>query len=213
MSSNVHGEKEAPVVTITLMEDMPKLEEAYVDVFLPDLESLIGSAVYVGGFVFNHLEHLKLCVGSDYAANLLVRLLEGHVLLEIAATTTGDGKLLSLSSNSVAGFFFLTEFFLRFSVATASQVNKYGGMDCWNQPSNVPECLLSSLQIFNWLGYLGRPVERDVAVYILENACHLKTATISIDDSHNPKLEMIKELSLASRASTTSQLILVDESD
>lgn len=94
-----------------------------------------------------------------------------------------------------------------------SQVNKYGGMDCWNQPSNVPECLLSSLQIFNWLGYLGRPVERDVAVYILENACHLKTATISIDDSHNPKLEMIKELSLASRASTTSQLILLDESD
>ncbi|XP_020883459.1 FBD-associated F-box protein At4g10400-like, partial [Arabidopsis lyrata subsp. lyrata] len=72
-----------------LIEDMPKLEEAYVDVFLPDLESLIGSilsikrltiaseAVYVGGFVFNDLEHLKLCVGSDYAANLLVRLLEG----------------------------------------------------------------------------------------------------------------------------------------
>lgn len=66
---------------------------------------------------------------------------------------------------------------------------------------------MSSLQTFNWSGYLGRPLERDLAVYILQNACHLKTLIISSDDSYIPRLEMIKELSLSSRASTTCQLI------
>lgn len=93
-----------------------------------------------------------------------------------------------------------------------SQDNKYGDMVCWNQPSFVPECIASSLQTFNWLGYLGRPLERDIAVYILQNACFLKTATITSDDSYIQPLEMIKELSLSSRASTSCQLIFVEES-
>ena len=33
-------------------------------------------AIYRGKFVFNQLEHLKLCVGINYVSSLLVRLLE-----------------------------------------------------------------------------------------------------------------------------------------
>lgn len=40
-------------------------------------------AVYVGGFIFNQLERLKLCIGTDYASNLLVRLLEGSPNLRV----------------------------------------------------------------------------------------------------------------------------------
>lgn len=40
-------------------------------------------AVYVGSFIFNQLESLKLCIGTDYASNLLVRLLEGSPNLRV----------------------------------------------------------------------------------------------------------------------------------
>ncbi|KAG2301034.1 hypothetical protein Bca52824_029685 [Brassica carinata] len=71
-----------------LIEDMPQLEEAYLDVKSPDIERLIGSitsvkrltlsleAIYRGRFVFNQLEHLELCVGTNCVSSLLVRLLE-----------------------------------------------------------------------------------------------------------------------------------------
>ncbi|CAL9224357.1 unnamed protein product [Arabidopsis halleri] len=80
-------------------------------------------------------------------------------------------------------------------------------------PSSVPECLLSSLQIFNWSGYFGRPQDRDIAVYILKNACHLKKAIILADTRENfvTKVQMIKELTLCPRASSTCQLVFPDD--
>ncbi|ESQ28693.1 hypothetical protein EUTSA_v10019535mg [Eutrema salsugineum] len=77
----------------------------------------------------------------------------------------------------------------------------------WTQPSTVPECMLSSLRIFSWSLYFGTPAERDFAVYILENAPLLETATISSKKWFVRKLKMIKELSLSSRASTTCRLV------
>lgn len=77
----------------------------------------------------------------------------------------------------------------------------------WNQPNTVPECMLSSLETLNWSAYSGTPAERDLAVYILKNAVHLKTTTITSDDEDVPKFEMIKELALSSRGSTTCQLM------
>ncbi|KAG2284453.1 hypothetical protein Bca52824_055673 [Brassica carinata] len=62
-----------------LIEDLPQLEEAYLDVNYRDVERLIGSitsAIYRGKFVFNQLEHLKLCVGINCVSSLPVRLLE-----------------------------------------------------------------------------------------------------------------------------------------
>ena len=80
-------------------------------------------------------------------------------------------------------------------------------MDDWNQPSTVPECLLSSLQSLNWLEYTGEPQERDIVVYILKHALHLKTSTITLTESDFTKLDMIKELARSSRASTTCELM------
>ncbi|CAA7042382.1 unnamed protein product [Microthlaspi erraticum] len=48
----------------------------------------------------------------------------------------------------------------------------------WNQPKNVPECLLLHLQTLVWESYKGqREEEKEVAKYILRNANHLKKAT------------------------------------
>ena len=80
-------------------------------------------------------------------------------------------------------------------------------MDDWNQPSTVPECILSSLQSLSWSKYTGEPQEREVVVYILKHALHLETATIKSFESEVPKFEMLKELALSSRASATCQLM------
>lgn len=81
-------------------------------------------------------------------------------------------------------------------------------MEDWNQPSTVPECMLSSLRSLSWSMYKGEPQEKDIAIYILEHALHLKTATIkSSSESDVPKLEMLKELALSSRASAKCKLM------
>ncbi|KAG7543790.1 F-box domain [Arabidopsis thaliana x Arabidopsis arenosa] len=148
----------------SLIKIMPKLSEAYFDVGYSNLKilnnaigpvtsvkrlTICSEVVYGDGFVFNHLEHLNLCVCKNNSSNLLGKLLKGSSNLRV----------------------------LDISIKKDHKVDN--GMVSWNQPSPVPDCLLSSLQIFNWSGYLGSPQERDIAVYILKNACHLKTATIS----------------------------------
>ncbi|KAJ0246968.1 FBD domain-containing protein [Hirschfeldia incana] len=73
-----------------LLENMPNLIEAYVDVNCPDLiiKKLIGpitsvkrlsicsKAMLNEGFVFNQLEHLELCLCMEHSSNQLVRLLK-----------------------------------------------------------------------------------------------------------------------------------------
>ncbi|KAF8104788.1 hypothetical protein N665_0167s0004 [Sinapis alba] len=211
------------------IKDMPELREAYVDVgpvLLIDvrlataspfnsefmfatvvfffLKSVIGSItfvkhlticseipkrggendVYGGGFVFNQLEHLKLCVCKDNSSDLLGQLLKDSPNL----------RVLDIFHTGIHGFVEDTD------------------MVCWKQPSLVPQCLLSSLQIFNWTGYFGRPQERDIAVYILKKACFLKKVTIFADivQYSVPHLKMIKELAFSSRASSTCELVFVE---
>ncbi|EOA24113.1 hypothetical protein CARUB_v10017345mg [Capsella rubella] len=171
-----------------LVENMPNLIDAFVDVDLHNINSLIGSitsvkrlticseAMYVEGFVFNQLEHLKLCFGK-FSSDLLVRLLKDSSKLKVLDLYEMDDHFHD------------------------------DRMVYLNQPSSVPECMLLSLQTFKWWGYTGTPGERDLAVYILKNAVHLKTMTISSSEHEVPELEMIKELALSSRASTTCQLV------
>ncbi|CAL9224348.1 unnamed protein product, partial [Arabidopsis halleri] len=147
----------------SLIKNMPMLREAYVDneSINPKNMPLIKSITsvkrlticcsedsYVDGCVFKELEQLNLCVCREDSSHLL-------------------GKLLKGSPN-------LRE--LDISVMHVSFI--FSCIVSWNQPSSVPECLLSSLQIFNWSEYLVTPEERDIAVYIFKNACHLKKATI-----------------------------------
>ncbi|KAJ0230801.1 FBD-associated F-box protein [Hirschfeldia incana] len=183
------------------VKDMPELSEAYVDVVFFVLESVIGSItsvkrleicseiperydVYGGGFVFNQLEHLKLCVCKDYSSHLLGQLLKD----------SPNVRVLDVFHTGIHGFVEDTD------------------MVSWKQPSLVPQCLLSSLQIFSWRGYFGRSQERDIAVYILKNACFLKKVTIFADivQYSVPHLKMIKELAFSSGASSTCELVFVE---
>ncbi|XP_019084880.1 PREDICTED: FBD-associated F-box protein At4g10400-like isoform X2 [Camelina sativa] len=170
-----------------LVENMPNLIEADVDVELPYINSVVGSITsvkrlsicseaYDQGFVFNQLEHLKICFG-EFSSNLLVRLLNDSSNLQVLELHEMDNHC-----------------------HDDTMVN-------WNQPSTVPECMLLSLQTLNWSDYSGTPGERDLAVYILKNAVHLKTMKITSFEGEVPKFEMIKELALSSRASTACQLV------
>lgn len=78
---------------------------------------------------------------------------------------------------------------------------------CWNEPSHVPDCLLSSFQYFEWRRYEGREEEEEVAKYILNNSRHLEMATFypkSTDPVEN--LQMLMELLMSPRASSICQL-------
>ncbi|CAA7042384.1 unnamed protein product [Microthlaspi erraticum] len=72
----------------------------------------------------------------------------------------------------------------------------------WNQPKNVPECLLLHLHNLVWECYRGRREEdKEVARYIFRNASHLKRATfISLMGS-------VGELENMVRASSSCQLV------
>lgn len=79
----------------------------------------------------------------------------------------------------------------------------------WNEPSDVPGCLLSSLETFEWSQYEGREEEIEVARFILRNSARLETATFH-PESTDPKekLEILTKLSMSPRSSTTCQLVI-----
>ncbi|KAF8102652.1 hypothetical protein N665_0197s0016 [Sinapis alba] len=78
-------------------------------------------------------------------------------------------------------------------------------------PSSVPECVSFHLENFKWIVYEGREEEKEVVLYILQNAPCLKTAVISLS-SYGPRrgeeLLMIKELESMPMASTSCQLVV-----
>ncbi|CAN7024701.1 unnamed protein product, partial [Brassica oleracea var. botrytis] len=152
------------------IETIPDLEEAYVNVqycktslslglMAPttSIERLIRSITsvkrlticsemrYSGGFVFNQLEHLKLCVCGGDSSNLLARLLEDSPnlrVLDIFEIDHDDRDYEELISTTVR---------------------------------TVRESVLSNLRTFNWSRYFERrPQEMDLAVYILGEKWCLK---------------------------------------
>ncbi|CAA7016898.1 unnamed protein product [Microthlaspi erraticum] len=83
----------------------------------------------------------------------------------------------------------------------------------WSQPKNVAECLLFSLETFVWKCRRERLEEgKEVAEYILRNACRLKRATVSIQGLNSEeRLDLLEEMECVVRASTSScQLLLLD---
>ncbi|KFK33788.1 hypothetical protein AALP_AA5G060400 [Arabis alpina] len=78
---------------------------------------------------------------------------------------------------------------------------------CWIEPSSVPDCLLSSLETFEWVKYEGTEEEKEVAAFILRTGSCLQKVTISSKSTElDKKFEMLKELSLSFRRSPTCQL-------
>ncbi|XP_056862423.1 probable FBD-associated F-box protein At1g32375 [Raphanus sativus] len=133
---------------------------------------------YSVGIVFNHLVHLKICTCETEWLNLLMRLLNDSPNLRYL-------KLQEVHSHEID--------------STRPR---------WNDPSSVPECLSSSLETLEWVGYEGRKEEKEVAAFILRSGSCLKKVTIVTSKStdSDKKLEMLKELSLSFRRSPTCQL-------
>ncbi|XP_010476690.1 PREDICTED: putative FBD-associated F-box protein At5g56440 [Camelina sativa] len=78
----------------------------------------------------------------------------------------------------------------------------------WEQPSSVPQCLISSLETVSWIDYKGTQAEKKVVMYLLENSGQLKKMAISSLKSLNSeeKLKMLQELSSTQRSSTKCRL-------
>ncbi|CAL9238661.1 unnamed protein product [Arabidopsis halleri] len=76
----------------------------------------------------------------------------------------------------------------------------------WNQPKNVPECLLFHLETFMWEGYKWkREEEVEVAKYILKNTNRLKKAIFSLKCvSSEERLVVVNDLKSVVRATTNS---------
>lgn len=81
----------------------------------------------------------------------------------------------------------------------------------WNQPSSVPICLSSQLEVFEWIEYGDSIEEDEFLTYVFANSKCLKTATISV----SPTVQILEdqdlifeELKDIPRVSTASQLLL-----
>ncbi|KAJ4875383.1 RNI-like superfamily protein [Raphanus sativus] len=160
----------------------------YIDVEFPNIKSLIESITSV--------KYLEICSEVLYEEGIVFSQLE-HLKLCRCKDCTSDllVRLLKDSPN------------LRVLDLYEMIDHYYCGTIPWNPPTTVPACMLSSLQIFTWSAYSGVLGERDLAIYMLKNASHLKTATIWSEECDIPEHEMLKELAFSSRASTTCEFM------
>ncbi|CAG7880002.1 unnamed protein product [Brassica rapa] len=144
---------------------------------------------YPEGIAFNRLVELTLCTCEPEWLNLLMRLLKDSPKL----------RVLKLEQRII-----LTMDPCECQVHLREAVNP---RPCWNEPTHVPSCLLSSLETFQWSQYEGREEEIKVAQFIIRNSACLKNATF-YPKSTDPveKLEMLIELSVSPRSSSICQL-------
>ncbi|XP_019085462.1 PREDICTED: putative F-box/FBD/LRR-repeat protein At4g13965 [Camelina sativa] len=79
----------------------------------------------------------------------------------------------------------------------------------WNQPKNVPECLLLHLETFMYEDYYSQENGKEVTKYILKNAIYLKKATFSFNKrlEAKQKVKMVEELESVKKASNSCQLV------
>ncbi|KAF2579398.1 hypothetical protein F2Q68_00000921 [Brassica cretica] len=173
-----------------VFEHMPEVTEANIQVLCGQSENFIGSLTsirhlslcslssetpYPSGITFPYLEHLELSTCSDEWSNLLVCLLYEAPTL----------KYLKLKSQHGAHY--------------------NDPLILWKEPTSVPECLSTHLEIVEWRQYEGKEHERNMAAYILANATCLKTATFSIrcGYKHHNVLRKLKNLNRVSETYQT----------
>lgn len=59
-------------------------------------------------------------------------------------------------------------------------------LDRWDtSSSSIPECMMSSLEILEWRGYLEREIDKEVMSYLLKHSLCLKTAIITPNNSED----------------------------
>ncbi|KAG7576768.1 F-box domain [Arabidopsis thaliana x Arabidopsis arenosa] len=86
----------------------------------------------------------------------------------------------------------------------------------WNQPSSVPGCLLSHLEIFEWKNFGGSREEKQFLAYILANSNCLKTVGILLrpsktENDDEEKEKIMEDLESMYRVSASSQLLFSAE--
>ncbi|XP_018474203.1 probable FBD-associated F-box protein At1g32375 [Raphanus sativus] len=123
--------------------------------------------VYPARSVFTSLVHLKICTCETEWVNLLMRVL-------------GDSpNLRALKLDQCHPL--------------RSSEPRPCWNPAWNEPSSVPECLLSSLETFEWVKYEGAEEEKEVAAFVFRSAKCLKKATFNIHSKNSVKKgEVIK---------------------
>jgi hypothetical protein len=77
--------------------------------------------------------------------------------------------------------------------------------NCWKHPFTVPECISSELKTCCIRGYDGTKYEFEFAKYILQHSKVLET--MIINTTCHEKYQMLQELSLCTRGSTTCKLV------
>ncbi|XP_056856857.1 probable FBD-associated F-box protein At1g32375 [Raphanus sativus] len=113
-----------------------------------DLCLLTSENEYPSGSVFSCLVHLKICTCDTEWMSLLMCMLRHSPNL----------KSLRLEECHL--------------------VETSDPRPCWSEPNSVPECLLSSLEAFEWVHYEGTEEEKKLVAFILRSARCLKKVTI-----------------------------------
>ncbi|CAN7014450.1 unnamed protein product, partial [Brassica rapa subsp. trilocularis] len=161
------------------IKNMPELVTAHFNgKFLKALTSVRRLKLWItppqvmnpSGMIFNQLVHLDLCLFREGWWDLLICILQGSPKL----------RFLKLINKLDWGDIF----------SNSGRKIPTG----WKPPSSVPECLLHSLEAFEWFGYRGRHGDKEMAAYVLENATCLKTATFYPKSTHLGKRNRMIEL-------------------
>ncbi|KAG7558882.1 FBD domain [Arabidopsis thaliana x Arabidopsis arenosa] len=179
-----------------IIENTPELVEAsIIDVSRKVFETMLGSLASV--------QRLSLKISPLEITLTPIRSTFYHLThLELSAYKTDWWNLLTLMLDTSPNLQFLK--LIGFE-------RQWRPWEKWNQPKNVPECLLLHLETFVWTYYEGKlEDEIEVAKYILRNARCLKKATFSkIEINSDKRVEIVEELKSVVRASNSCQLVFI----
>ncbi|EOA17792.1 hypothetical protein CARUB_v10006186mg [Capsella rubella] len=150
-----------PFSNLLTFTNMPELVKANVKVVCDQPKSLIGSLTSV--------RHLSLC--TKISNNPYHRDIFG-LFLEHLELCTCSAEWLNLLTR-------ILQDAPRLRVLKLKSIHYVHYNDLWNQPSSVPKCLSSHLEILEWREYKGTKTEKKLAKYILGQARHLKMATFT----------------------------------
>lgn len=181
---------------------MPKLVKAEIKIRQEDSEKLMGcltSAKHLSLCLTSaattpksweflcQLEYLELCTNcsSDWLS-LVLRHSPKLRVLRLSRVS-----YLAIYINNASTLFFFSPFLV--FILLISQKNCGMFRECvpqwdfeaqrgfevqWEKPCCVPECLVSSLESVEWIGYRGTEAEKEAAIYILDKSKHLKKMTL-----------------------------------
>ncbi|CAL9217106.1 unnamed protein product [Arabidopsis halleri] len=172
--------------------NMTKIVDAHVCISYANTHQLIGS--------ISSVKHLNLCIPSSKDAYPIGSVFHCLVRLTLCTCETEWLDLLMCvlrDSPKLRALKLIQDHPLR-----PKELRP-----CWNEPSAVPECLLTSLETLQWVKYEGTEEEKEVVAFILRSGSCLKKVTISSKSTdRDKKFEMLKELSLSFRRSPTCQI-------